>query len=119
MARRDRTDMTPGAALGVILAVLIGVAGAMLFVHWMACSQADGAALCSIITATALPVRGPWWRRVARRLAIWRCRQDTAYLQYAIAQWQRMLVSDSIAIEDLRDRLATQQRRMLDLRSRP
>lgn len=117
MARRDRTDMRPASAISVLLAVLIGILGALLWVHWLACSQASGAALC--LTATSLPVRGTRWRRTVRRLQIWWAEQRLASTEHQLAQWNQMLLEDRLKREDLRDDVARQQRRLLNLRSRP
>jgi len=117
MARRDRTDLTPASALGVLAAVLIGIFGALLWVHWMACSQAEGAALC--LTVSSLHVRGPWWRRWLRRAQIRWAEYQMANTEMHLQQFNRLLLEDSLMREHLRERLAQQQRAMLALRSQP
>lgn len=117
MARRDRTDMKPANAIGVLAAVLIGIFGALLWVHWFSCSQTADAAMC--ITVSALPMRGPWWRRWLRRAQIRWAEHRMADTEQRLRQWSQMLLEDSVKREDLRQELAQLQRNLLQLRSRP
>ncbi len=117
MARRDRTDLKPSSALSILLAVLIGVFGALMWVHWMACSQSADVAACMFVSA--LPARGSWWHRMVRRLRIRWADLQMRQTEVHLAQVNRMLIDDSVLRENLRDLLAEQQRRVLDLRSQP
>ena len=54
------------AVANVLLAVVIGVAGAAALLHWFACSQE--AAMC--MAAAAVPLRTTWWARLKRRIRL-------------------------------------------------
>jgi hypothetical protein len=104
MARRDRTDMTPAAAMsgvfGVLLAVLIAIGCTLLLVHWLACSQAAGVALC--IALPGLPGRvhpGTWlrvracvyWHRLRLRWLHFRL----ARAREAVQHWKLLAMEDA------------------------
>lgn len=57
-------ETTPGSHIaGFLLAVILGVAGALALIHWGTCSQE--VAMCA---ALVTPTRLGWWRRLRMTL---------------------------------------------------
>lgn len=118
MTRRDRTDLSPvEGVLSTLLAVVLAIIATLLLVHWAQCSQ-EGPALCTL-TLAALPVRGPWWRRIARRLQCWHVQRRLRAAQTQVLQYQRLLLEDSIEVDHWQGEVSDLQDLLLDLRSQP
>ena len=110
---RHTQPLSAQTALGILLACVIGVLLAIASVSWLLCSQSADQALC-MLAAPLLPVRGRArhaWRRLRRW---WLCRQ-VMETQRQIAQYKRLMWDDALKLEELRHRLAEQQREQLRL----
>lgn len=108
-----RLPLRAEAVLGVLLACVIGALLAIAAVSWMLCSQSTDQALC-MLAAPLLPVRGRVrhaWRQLRRW---WLCRQ-VIETQRQISQYKRLMWDDALRLEQLRNRLAEQQREQLRL----
>ena len=107
-------------ALSVILACVIGVLLCIALVSWLLCSQSADTAACSL-AAPALPLHGPRRRLRAalRRWRLWLVARQVAETERQIGQYKRLMWDDALALEELRARLAQQQRRQLHIASRP
>lgn len=101
-----------------VLAFVLGVLSALALAHWFAsCWDAGAVAMCTLL-APALPVRGrarTWWRRAV----LWWHQQQMDETERNIAQYRRLLLDDSLHLEQLRQRLGEQQRAQLQRLSRP
>lgn len=111
-----RRNVNPVASF--LLACVLGVLAALAIAHWMAsCWEAGAAAMCTLL-APALPVRGrarTWWRRAV----LWWHQQQIDETERNIAQYRRLLLDDSLHLEQLRQRLGEQQLAQLQRLSRP
>lgn len=90
MARRDRTDLTPASALSVILATMVGIAGALLAVHWMSCSQAEGVAMCSAVITPLKTGRWAWVTRLQAYVRAACLRTELGWEESALDQMEEV-----------------------------
>lgn len=120
MSRPTYRATTTQQVLGVVLGMLIAIVATLLLVHWMACSQATGTALC--MGATAMP---RWWHlrnrlaAMCRRLhRCWLTRQ-LAEAQRRVQHWKTLQLEDAACRLHAEDRVAEIQRALHHLGRQP
>lgn len=117
LVRQSRAPLSAQTAVAVILFGVIAVIACIAAAAWVLFDHPAAVSTCTLI-APALPVQTPA-RRLWRRWRLWLNRRRMAETELQIAQYQRLLVADSVRLEQLRDQLAGQQRLQLDLASQP
>lgn len=112
MSRRDQHDqqpLDPQHVASTLLAVVIAILVTLALVHWMGCSQADGASLCS---AVITPLRTGRWAWLSRLIATLRA----AGLRKEL-EWQESALDNMEAVaRDLPEEIRHQRSRVDALR---
>lgn len=111
---------TTQQVLSIVLGLLITIGLTLLAVHWMACSQATGTALC--MGATAMPrwrhLR-EWWAVRYRRLHRRWLQRRLDHAQHSVRHWKTLQLEDAAARLNAEDRVAEIQRALHHLGRQP
>lgn len=120
MPRRHRPELTPGAAVSLIVVLVLMLLATIAAVSVVVLCT-GGSSHCGLasLAVAALPARGPAWRAWWRRAQDWMLERRMRETERQIGQYLRLLADDQARLEQLREQLSAQQQQQLQLRSAP
>lgn len=114
MARRDRTDMTPATAANLLVAMTLAILACIALVSYLllAAPPAQAALLAALTVPAGARER---MAHLVARWRLWRLRRTMRETQRQILQFQRLLIEDSVVVQDLAQLLERQDQQRKQL----